>query len=214
VVRDPDDGCSGQDLAPLESCTFGVQFVPTASGVFNDTLDIPTDDPATPVVRLSLSGDASDLTVTDTDDPVNDGRAGFRAVLVSETAERVITVGNVGTDNLVIGTVGQVDLLEAPFGFAADTCSGQIIPPAGSCTITTTFTPAEILAYTGSFDIPYNDPDPASVTFSLSGSGGGVDDPPTADGADSGFMALDPLTLLGLGLFGVAVRRRARAKIH
>jgi hypothetical protein len=35
---------------------------------------------------------------------------------------------------------------------------------------------------------------------------------PTPDGADSGFMALDPLTLLGLSLFGMA--GRARRKIH
>ena len=209
-----DDNCSNVDLAPEASCTFGVQFEPTDTTLRSDTLDIPTSDPATPSVTVSVSGGARGITVTDPDDPTNDLRAGFRAVLVSDTAERAITVGNVGQGDLVIGTVGQVDLLAAPFGFAADTCSGQIIPPAGTCTITTSFTPGEILAYTDSFDIPFNDPEAGSVTFSLSGSGGGVDNPPKADGAASGFMAIDPLTLLGLGLFGVAARRRSRAKIH
>ena len=143
---------------------------------------------------------------------MTDLRAGFRTVLVSDTAQQVITVANVGQVDLVIGIVGQVNLLAAPFGFAADTCSGQLIAPASTCQITTSFTPGEILAYSDSFDIPFNDPDEGSVAFSLSGSGGGVDDPPTADGASSGFMALDPLTLLGLGLFGIAVRRQIAAK--
>jgi len=208
------DNCSNQDLAPLASCTFGVQFEPTDTSLRNDTLDIPTSDPGTPSVTVSVSGGARGITVTDPDDPPNDLRAGFRAVLVSDTAERVITVGNVGEGDLLIGTVGQEDLLAAPFAFVADTCSGQTIPPAGTCTITTSFTPPEILAYNDSFDIPFNDPEAGSVTFSLSGSGGGVDNPPKAEGADSGFMAIDPLTLLGLGLFGAAARRRSRTRNH
>jgi hypothetical protein len=209
-----DDSCSNLDLAPLASCTFGVQFAPTESGQFSDSVDIPTNDPATPVVTVSVSGGVADITVTDPDEPTNDGRAAFRAVLVSDTAQRVITVGNIGTDDLVIGAVGQANPLAAPFGFVSDTCSLQMIPPAGSCTITTSFTPGAILAYTDSFDIPYSDPEAASLTFSLSGSGGGLDNPPTANGASSGFMAIDPLTVLGLGLFGVAVRRRSRARRH
>jgi len=209
------DLCSNQVLTPASSCTFDVQFQPTDTLSYIDALDIPTSDPGTPVITVGVSsGGARSITVTDPDAPTNDLRAGFRTVLVSDTAERVITVGNSGNGDLVIGTVGQVNLLEAPFAFAADTCSGQIIAPAGTCQITTTFTPGDILAYNDSFDIPFSDPDEGSVTFSLSGSGGGVDNPPTATGADSGFMALDPLTLLGLGLFGVAVRRWRQARSH
>jgi hypothetical protein len=209
-----DDNCSNLDLAPTASCTFGVEFAPTDTALRTQTLDIPTSDPATPVVTVTVSGGARGISVTDTDDPTNDLRAGFRTVLVSDTAERVITVANVGQGDLVLGTVGQVDLLAAPFAFGPDTCSGQIIAPAGTCTITTSFTPGEILAYADSFDIPFNDAEDGSVTFSLSGSGGGVVNPPQADGADSGFMAIDPLTLLGLGLFGAAARRRSRARNH
>ena len=106
--------------------------------------------------------------------------------------------------------IGATDPVAAPFSVSADNCSGQTVAPSGSCTITVSFSPTAIVAYTDSFDIPSNDPDEASVTFSLSGSGGGEVNPPSASGANAGFMAADPLTLLGLGLFGLAARRRAR----
>ncbi|MEO8224990.1 MAG: choice-of-anchor D domain-containing protein [Gammaproteobacteria bacterium] len=208
------DNCSTQDLAPAASCTFGIQFAPIASGVVNDSLDIPTSDPDKPTVTFNVSGNSSsvqvpDITITDADTPTNDQRMSFRTVLVSDSSELTITVANDGAGDLVIGTVAQANPLAAPFDFVADTCTGQTIAPAGTCTITVSFTPGAIEASSDSFDIPSNDPDEASVTFSLSGSGGGTVEPPSASGASSGFMAVDPLTLLALGLLGLAVRRKS-----
>jgi hypothetical protein len=209
------DTCSNQTVAPGDNCTFEIQFQPAVVGPVSDTLDIPSDDPDDPTVTLNVSGNGipqftPDIRVTDAADPVDDLRFGFRNVLMSEPADTPITVTNDGDADLVIGTVGQS--LAAPFSIFADGCSNQSIAPAASCTITVRFAPDAIDDFSDSFDIPSNDPDEAVVMVSLSGDGGTSLIVPTPDGADSGFMALDPLTLLGLSLFGMA--GRARRKIH
>jgi hypothetical protein len=50
------DNCSGKTIAPGGSCTLKVRFAPTAAGLFNDTFDIPSNDPSTPAVTVSVSG--------------------------------------------------------------------------------------------------------------------------------------------------------------
>jgi len=50
------DNCSGQTILPEDNCTLTVRFSPTAKGVFNDTFDIPSNDPDTPSVTVTLSG--------------------------------------------------------------------------------------------------------------------------------------------------------------
>ena len=50
------DLCSSQTLALSSSCTFRVQFQPVAGGPFNDGLDIPSNDPDSPAVSVSVSG--------------------------------------------------------------------------------------------------------------------------------------------------------------
>ena len=51
-----DDTCSGRVLQQSESCEFTVSFSPVTTGMFNDSLDIPSDDPDEDPVTLTLSG--------------------------------------------------------------------------------------------------------------------------------------------------------------
>jgi Ca-activated chloride channel family protein len=58
------DDCSLQTLASLRTCTLQVRFLPTGQGAFNDTFDIPSNDPDENPVTVSVSGDGKGLNVS------------------------------------------------------------------------------------------------------------------------------------------------------
>ncbi|RDH83613.1 MAG: hypothetical protein DIZ78_13980 [endosymbiont of Escarpia spicata] len=49
------DTCSGQTVTPAANCTLTVRFEPTVIGIFNDSFDIPSDDPDEGSVTVNLS---------------------------------------------------------------------------------------------------------------------------------------------------------------
>jgi hypothetical protein len=214
------DTCSNQTLASSEPCTFGVRFEPTATGPFDDTFDIPSNDADTPtVVTVTGTGAATavpDIRITDPTAPDDDRQLSFDDVRKSGSFERVITVLNVGAADLVIGVIGTPTPLSAPFSVVAgeDDCSGETIIPTGSCTVWLRFEPTAIDSFDDTFSVPSNDPDEPTVTVSVAGNG--VESPPAAsispEGADSGFMALDPVILLLLGAGGACECRRRRRR--
>jgi len=53
------DNCSAQTIAPGESRTFTVRFEPTATGEFEDSFDIPSNDPDENPVIVSVGGTGS-----------------------------------------------------------------------------------------------------------------------------------------------------------
>ncbi len=50
------DYCSNQTIVPGGNCTLEVWFSPAATGSFNDTFDIPSDDPDKEIVIVCLTG--------------------------------------------------------------------------------------------------------------------------------------------------------------
>ena len=48
------DNCSSQTVAPLGTCTFDVIFSPTSAGVKSANLEIPSNDPDTPILNVPL----------------------------------------------------------------------------------------------------------------------------------------------------------------
>ncbi len=50
------DNCSLKSIAPLESKTIDVAFLPTSNGVKSANLNIPSNDPDTPILIVPLSG--------------------------------------------------------------------------------------------------------------------------------------------------------------
>ena len=56
MVVPGDDHCSGATVDPNKSCKFTVQFIP-AAGPQNGKVSIPSDDPDTPSLEISLSGE-------------------------------------------------------------------------------------------------------------------------------------------------------------
>lgn len=213
------DNCSGQTVAPTLSCTIGVHFEPTATGTFNDAFDIPSNDAADPAVTVLVSGTGTfatpDISVTDNTVPENDLLVPFGNVTEATIRDRTITITNVGGADLVLGTIAVTNPLAAPFSLVTDNCSAQTLAPATNCTFIARYAPPGTGAASDSLDIPSNDSDEASVTVSVTGTGitlgeGGVETPKPS-GADSGFMAIDPATLLLLSAAGVWGWRRRRS---
>lgn len=112
-----------------------------------------------------------DIGVTDSVAPANDLQIPFGEITLGNTSEQTVTVTNNGAATLVLGTVASANPLAAPFSIPADTCTGQSIAPAGSCTLTIRFAPTASGSFTDSFDIPSNDLDTPTVTVLLTGTG-------------------------------------------
>jgi hypothetical protein len=170
------DGCSGQTLVPTASCTLTLRFAPTAEGSANGSIVVPSDDPDQNPVTVTLTGTGAvpGISVTDSISPADDGQLPFGVMPVGSTSDQTVTVANVGTADLAIGTITGPAV---PFVIVTDGCSAQTLAPAANCTVTVRFTPVAAGPFTGSIAIPSNDPDSALVTLQVSGeakgSGGG-----------------------------------------
>ncbi|MFQ5635609.1 MAG: choice-of-anchor D domain-containing protein [Gammaproteobacteria bacterium] len=172
------DTCSGQTITPAASCNITARFAPTAVGMFADSFDIPSNDADEDPVTIVVNGDGTalpvpDIAVSDSVAPVDDLQIPFGSVTETMFADQTVTVDNNGNAPLVLGQLALADALAAPFSIplAMDTCSGQTIAPAGSCTVMVRFAPVSPGSFADTFDIPSDDPDENPVTVSLSGTG-------------------------------------------
>jgi len=153
--------------------------------------------------------------VTDSIPPTDDRALAFGDVWEAFTFEGTVTVTNEGSGDLVIGTISDP---ADPFVVISDMCSGQTLPAPMSCDIVIRFTATALASFNDSIDIPSNDPDEATVTVSLSGTG----IPPQVgeklstepSGSNGGFFgaAADlPAIAALLLLIGLTRTRRVRA---
>lgn len=194
------DTCSNQTVTAGASCTIGVRFAPVVAGSFSEAFDIPSNDSTNPTVTVALTATGTSVAMPDIDvaSPL-----AFGNVTEGTTRDQNITVTNRGAANLMITGVQVADPLAAPFSVLTDGCNAQSIAPAGSCTIVVRYAPTDATPASDSLDIVSNDPDDSSVTVNVSGTGitqgAGNVTTPKPSGADSGFGAVDPFSLLLLG---------------
>ncbi|MEL7450958.1 MAG: choice-of-anchor D domain-containing protein [Pseudomonadota bacterium] len=87
-----------------------------------------------------------------------------------EVSTGTVTITNVGDLDLTIGAVGAVDDLAPPFSLSIDGCSGQLLLPAGQCTLEVEFAPEGVSNYLDTFDIPSNALDFPNVSVTVTGS--------------------------------------------
>jgi sugar lactone lactonase YvrE len=209
--------CSGQTLAPSGTCALTVRFAPSANGSFSDSFDIPSDDPDTATVAITVSGiSVSNISVIDSVSPNNDLQVPYGSVTQGNTSDQTVTVTNTGTADLVIGTIANANPLAAPFSITADTCSGQTLAPSGTCALTVRFAPTGTGLFTDSFDIPSNDPDTSTITVSVLGIGdsGSVLQMGGAIQGNQLSLTNTASTLAGLSLTGSVDGTGTSAKFH
>jgi len=119
--------------------------------VASDTVTVTVIAAPTPTPNISLLTEQTD----------------FGAVVLDQSADKNIQITNTGNGNL---TIGQITLPANPFSKESDSCSGAVISPSSSCNLTIRFAPTSQNVFSGSLDIPSNDPD-GTVTATLAGEG-------------------------------------------
>ena len=91
----------------------------------------------------------------------------FGVTVLDKSADKRIEIWNTGSANL---SIGQITPPANPFSMIIDSCSGAVIPRGSNCELTIRFAPTTQADYSGSLDIPSNDPD-GTATASLAGKG-------------------------------------------
>jgi subtilisin family serine protease len=92
----------------------------------------------------------------------------FGDVIVGTPSESVITILNIGSQNLVIEAISSPS---ASYRIVGDNCSGKALALGESCTFTARFFPSAAGTFINHFDISSNDSSRNPVTVSLNGKG-------------------------------------------
>jgi hypothetical protein len=94
----------------------------------------------------------------------------FGNVSGGSTSDQTVTVTNVGSADLILGTIGSPS---APFSIAGGTCTNsQTLAPSGSCSLIIRFAPTTSGAFTSSFSIPSDALAESNVPVNLTGGSG------------------------------------------
>ncbi len=170
------DHCSNTTLAPSSNCTFEIHFSPSSVGLSNDSFDIPSNDPNQGSLTFDVNGagissPSPDLRVRDSDVPEDDFEISFGDIIVGRSVEETITIANTGSAALLLGAIAQSDPMGAPFALLNDHCSGRSLASLQTCTFNIHFLPETAGVFKEIFDLPSNDPDLPSQTFTLNGVG-------------------------------------------
>lgn len=93
----------------------------------------------------------------------------FERVLIGQASDpKGVTITNPGTWDLVIEDLSVTGSSE--FSLQNDHCSGEVLPPSGSCTFEVVFAPTTLGRKTATVSIPSNDEE-SPLTLALSGRG-------------------------------------------
>ncbi len=160
------DSCSNHEISPAslnpaapEHCSIRLRFEPKAPGVYSDELEIPSNDPDTPLLTLAVSGTAESTPPWITAIP---SALSFGRVQAGSLDLRLVNRGRLA---LQIGAVSRSGRGSSPFSVLVDGCSGQILATDQGCSMRIGFTPADTALYRDSLLVPSNDPlhDPLSI---------------------------------------------------
>ena len=150
------------EVEPGEMQNITVSFEPTQEQVYNGTIEILSNDPATPVVTITVTGEgvyyAPVIEVT----PLS---LNYDTTLVGQTTYKDVTVKNNGNVPLNVTNIfTSVDV------FSVNTTSFDL-EPGTSQEIQVAFTPENAQVYQGVLTVESNDPDHPAVLVDLMGVG-------------------------------------------
>jgi uncharacterized repeat protein (TIGR02543 family) len=171
------DDCTGTALAPAATCTIDVVFGPGAEGAWTGMLVVDGGGGGT--VSATLRGEAfalGDLEITPATHDFGD------VAMDTPSGTLVLTVENTGGS--ASGTLDVALDDPARFAIVDDTCDGEVLAPAATCTLRIQFRPDQVGQATASVTVT-GDPGGTGATSMLgtgtariavtkSGSGGGT----------------------------------------
>ncbi len=156
------DSCSNQEISPSwlnpsspEHCSIRLRFEPKRPGVYSGVLKIPSNDPDTPLLSLTVTGTAESTQPWISAAPAS---LSFGRVDRGGTGALDLVLVNRGRQDLQVGTLGGDAAGLAPFSLLLDGCSGRTLATDRSCTVRIGFAPPDNALYRNSLVVPSNDP--------------------------------------------------------
>lgn len=129
-----EDNCTGLDLFGSDTCTFAITFTPTASGLFEATVQILVGDST---IEVLLNGEGVAEPVIDVSPSAHD----FGPVAIGDSSSVTFVVSNTG----VPGTGLEIDSVtledEGNFTITENTCDATLLDSQETCEIDVVFTP-------------------------------------------------------------------------
>jgi hypothetical protein len=101
----------------------------------------------------------------------------YDRVALSQHDSRTISILNIGSAALTFGTLAIGGNDPSEFTLPSDTCSGQELLPASSCSVEIRFSPVSPMSRSAVLTVPSNAPNNSLMQLSLSGMGGPSPDP-------------------------------------
>ncbi len=157
------DDPSGMVLIPGEYTTLSIQYTQSDEFADNGQIEIPSNDPDEPIVYLSMDAPAP---APDID--VDPWTVDFGDVKIYTSASELVTISNVGTDDLDLYAL---TLAGDPEFSIVSNPQGSLVAPGASVLLEVGFEPHSQFAFNGLVDIESNDPDEPEVTVDLIGAG-------------------------------------------
>ena len=159
------DTCSGQVITAAATCTFDVILTPSAAGPRAAQVDIPSDAPTSPDT-VSLAGSGVQPTVV-----LMPASLDFGDVAVGQASSaQTVTLENNGASDLTLDALSVSGADAGDFALANDTCSGQVLAAAATCTFDVNLTPSAPGPRAAQVDIPSDAPS-SPDTVPLAGTG-------------------------------------------
>jgi 3-phytase len=166
-------------IAPGDSSSLTVAFVPISAGVKNSILQVANNDGENPLLEIHLSGAAVDASRPQIS--VAPPTVDFGEVVVGDSAQAQLVIRNLGDAVLSVIEISLLAGLPAQAGdeFQIDTLAAPLtLPPLDSILVNVTLAPITIGAKNGAALIVSNDPQNDSLVVALSGSA--ITDPVSA----------------------------------
>jgi hypothetical protein len=162
------DNCSDLKITQFSNCTLSVAFEPHSEGAKIATIFIPSNDPDTPILEITLKGGSNVIAKVPSIkvEPLFDN---FGEVQVGSTSVyKLFTISNEGNGTLKLG---EITLLGEDFTSMEDLCSNQKIKPSGRCFINIRFEPKSVGIKVGTLSVSSDDPNAPIVEVALQGTG-------------------------------------------
>ncbi|MBI2870667.1 MAG: choice-of-anchor D domain-containing protein [Candidatus Omnitrophica bacterium] len=152
-------------LAPFESCSLSVDYLPFDSGSDTGVITFTSNDPTGPHgYYLFGTGVAAEPDIM-----LSATGISFGNVKAGSSQTRSLSISNTGSVDLLLNRLEIVNNATGAFQIASDGCSSRVIAPAGSCTVSIRFSPLASTSYSADLVIESNDPDESSLAVPLSG---------------------------------------------
>jgi len=167
------DLCSGITVSPTQNCSVRMQFTPQSEGAKTATLSIPSDDPDTPTLDVSFTGNGVIPPMPNIS--IKAMSIDFGEIQLGTTSGyQTISIYNIGDAPLQLGQLSSLagtdfERITDVYAYISDQCSNKTISPAKRCLVNVRFNPQSTGAKTGTLSIPSDDPDMPTVDVALNG---------------------------------------------